>query len=422
MKVLAGATRNGLTGTVEYKLITFPNIAIINCTEQNILNILQQELIYGIQIADNKIQTNGDIKRYTPTSIVILAEVTNLSPNHKNKAFICYFNSRLNVYTLDYLANKIKSGTVLANGKLSTNKGTIYIAPIRGCYPTINWGDIHEGLHRQRSSGGAGQNQRTRKAWKETSGGRADDLGHGKSEQRVNRRRPNKAEVLQRLNKVGYNPLVSPGEFLHFIQKAKENNPFGDSVDTHELDEYTSMKCISFDGGLGGVAVEKDGNIVSVFKHPDSNIKGYMRYAMTAAVLNGGTKLDCYSIRGALPTMYSRYGFIPVCKIRFNREFAPPNWNYERDGEPDIVFMVHSGDTLEEMESKIEAGEYKPFQSYDIPYIEDSETECAYDIAAGMRDNYQTNLQKQPIKQEHKGKSAVDIIESLHSKLFKGGK
>lgn len=34
-----------------------------------------------------------------------------------------------------------------------------------------------------------------------------------------------------------------------------------------------------------------------------------------------------------------KHGFIPVCKVPFNDEFAPDGWNFERDGRPFIIFL-----------------------------------------------------------------------------------
>ena len=62
---------------------------------------------------------------------------------------------------------------------------------------------------------------------------------------------------------------------------------------------------------------------------------------MPKAIQEGGRSLDCFSINGALPTFYSKYGFLPVARVKFNEEFAPSDWNYKRDKEPDIVFMVY---------------------------------------------------------------------------------
>ena len=35
--------------------------------------------------------------------------------------------------------------------------------------------------------------------------------------------------------------------------------------------------------------------------------------------------------------------------MAFNLKFAPDDWNFERDGTPDIVFWIHNGDTAEDV-------------------------------------------------------------------------
>ena len=47
--------------------------------------------------------------------------------------------------------------------------------------------------------------------------------------------------------------------------------------------------------------------------------------------------------------MYELYGFNPISKVKFNSKFAPDDWNYERDGEPDIVFWIHNGDSADDV-------------------------------------------------------------------------
>lgn len=194
-------------------------------------------------------------------------------------------------------------------------------------------------------------------------------------------------QAVNKLYSLGMRENVSGVEFRECIEQARKENTHGACVDTHEVEEYDNMNCILFDGGKAGVAVTKDGNIVSLFKSPNSNIHGYVKYAMQAAVKNGGTKLDCYSIgQRGLPYMYAKCGFIPISYVKFDREFAPENWNYERDGEPDIVFMAYCGDSVGTMSDKYDT--YKPSYEYSTVFCTDRETECAYDVAAKVRDDW----------------------------------
>lgn len=118
-----------------------------------------------------------------------------------------------------------------------------------------------------------------------------------------------------------------------------------------------------------GVAL-KEVDIVSVFKHKDGP-KGALDVLIPTAIANGGRRLDCFSIHNGLPFMYSKYGFIPVSKIKFDRKEAPDEWNYERDGEPDIVFMAYDKEAMIERNDADQASKIRkivdnlPYSSYD---------------------------------------------------------
>lgn len=112
---------------------------------------------------------------------------------------------------------------------------------------------------------------------------------------------------------------------------------FGACVHVYPLEEYRDMHRILFDNAGAGFAL-KNRDIVSVFKHPESTIPA-LRTMIPVAIQLGGNRLDCFN-RG-LPSMYSEFGFFPVAKIQFDRAYAPEDWNYVRDREPDIIYMVY---------------------------------------------------------------------------------
>lgn len=73
----------------------------------------------------------------------------------------------------------------------------------------------------------------------------------------------------------------------------------------------------------------------------------------------------------------NRHYFNPISKVRFNSKFAPDDWNYERDGTPDIVFWIHNGDSAADVVIN--------FGRYEVPW--DSVQEFAtYEEAADFRD------------------------------------
>lgn len=132
-------------------------------------------------------------------------------------------------------------------------------------------------------------------------------------------------------------------EFYEAIGKAKITNEHGAFVTRHTIDEYKEMQhlFITLDG-TAGIAITKDNDIVSVFNGGEK--RGVLKTLLPVAIENGGRKLDNYN-SAKLSSMYELYGFNPISKVKFNSKFAPDDWNYERDGMPDVVFWIHNGDS-----------------------------------------------------------------------------
>ena len=132
---------------------------------------------------------------------------------------------------------------------------------------------------------------------------------------------------------------VDSSTFFTALKQAKTKNPFGAYVTLHDIADYNSCKGVFllYDH-TAGVAVEEDGNIISVFS--DQTHRGVLPFLLAKAIEVGGCKLDCFGSEG-LRFLYLRRGFIPISKTKFIREFAPDEWNYERDGEPDIIFWIY---------------------------------------------------------------------------------
>lgn len=160
--------------------------------------------------------------------------------------------------------------------------------------------------------------------------------------------------------------------FRAAIQSAKEGNDYGAFVHAYEADEYKDMRTFITPNGEAGFAVKDDGDIVSVFRNPakaDPNKKGVGIHILLLALQNGGKKLDCFD--GFLPKLYAKVGMEPVAKLPFNREYAPEGWNYERDGEPDVIFMKHNGDDFETVLRKMKNKEYTAPDMDKVPKVDD---------------------------------------------------
>ena len=162
--------------------------------------------------------------------------------------------------------------------------------------------------------------------------------------------------------------INSAQEFHDAIDKAKQdgreedikNGTFGTKnakwngafVDTYPVDQYEDLQKIGLANGGAGIAVKKNGDIVSVFKNPKLKVKDAMSTLMPEAISRGGDHLDCFN--GYLPGAYSLYGMKPVARLAFNRDYAPDGWNYERDGEPEVIFMAHDGRSIDQIKSDVQ--------------------------------------------------------------------
>ena len=168
---------------------------------------------------------------------------------------------------------------------------------------------------------------------------------------------------------------ATPEEFHEAVGKARQTNDHGLFVAQHTVDEYRNMRhlFVTLDG-TAGIAITQDNDIVSVFNGGEK--RGVLKTLLPLAIEHGGRKLDNYDSPG-LSAMYELYGFNPISKVRFNSKFAPDDWNYERDGTPDIVFWIHNGDSAADVVIN--------FGRYEVPW--DSVQEFAtYEEAADFRD------------------------------------
>lgn len=87
-----------------------------------------------------------------------------------------------------------------------------------------------------------------------------------------------------------------------------------------------------------GFAIKPDGELISVF----SKAPGAGKEIMAAAVAAGATKLDCFDKPGAkrgLPAFYAGFGFKETGRVPFDPQYAPKDWDYEANDNPDVVFM-----------------------------------------------------------------------------------
>ena len=159
--------------------------------------------------------------------------------------------------------------------------------------------------------------------------------------------------------------------FSKALDAARTANRNGAMVDPQGVKELTEHGAQTFlnEDGTAGVAVERDGNIVGVFKNPSNPTSQAALDLLLNAIANGGDHLDCYVLQPEvshfnLGRIYAQLGFEPVAYLRFNREYADPSWDYDSFGEPDVVMWVHNGDSIATVAKRI--GDYPYYTPEEI--------------------------------------------------------
>lgn len=133
-------------------------------------------------------------------------------------------------------------------------------------------------------------------------------------------------------------PQKDAGMFQMHIRHAKKANKYGAAVDVHKVDEYKNMRLFMTVDGMAGYAVNKDGELNSVFRHPKSGYKNVAQHAAEHAQLIGGAT-HASAFDWSLPNMYKKGGMAPLSHVQWNEEYKPKGWKVSFQGRPDVVFL-----------------------------------------------------------------------------------
>ncbi len=110
------------------------------------------------------------------------------------------------------------------------------------------------------------------------------------------------------------------------------------------------------DGKVGYVlSPEKD--LQNVFNN--GGPKGAGQTAVIDAIVNGAETLDCFN--GHLPRLYAKLGFKAYKALAWDDQYAPPGWDYETLGRPDVIFMRYDGGTRDPEEISARYGTFGDF-------------------------------------------------------------
>lgn len=201
--------------------------------------------------------------------------------------------------------------------------------------------------------------------------------------------------------------------FSKALDAARTANRNGAMVDPQSVEELTEHGAKTFlnEDGTAGVAVERDGNIVDVFKNPSNRTRKAAQDLLLNAIAEGGDHLDCYVLQpevsqSNLGDIYAQLGFEPVAYLRFNREYADPSWDYDSFGEPDVVMWVHNGDSVGTVVERI--GDYPYYTPEEIR--ETCKEFTDYDEAKAYQ---KEQLEKRKTAQASEDAGAVSISGDL---------
>jgi predicted GNAT family N-acyltransferase len=150
-------------------------------------------------------------------------------------------------------------------------------------------------------------------------------------------------------------PKTQAEQYSEELDKTKESDPEA-YWSVSPVSAADAAKGTIIDTPDGAAIVKPDGDIAGLFKKATSKAKGVAQDLLKRAVAAGGKKLDNFDTY--LTPQYIKAGFRVVSRTPFNEEYAPPGWNKELHGTPDVVAMVY------DPENKLDIEE-KTFNDYD---------------------------------------------------------
>lgn len=137
------------------------------------------------------------------------------------------------------------------------------------------------------------------------------------------------------------------GRLFHDIFAIVRNYlPNGELVDLH--DNYNDAICYITTDGLAGFAVDKDGNLISVYSLYGGSKRGFLGAIKNLITEAGATHLDGYNSRlQPLAEIYSKvFGWKVASMMDYNMEYDHDNIA-ENHGMPQVAFMVNTDADIE---------------------------------------------------------------------------
>lgn len=158
---------------------------------------------------------------------------------------------------------------------------------------------------------------------------------------------------------------ASVEDFVRVASANKASHPFGTSVDVLSADQYQNYTriVVEKDGETATASISPEGELGTVTKSPGASADA-VKLALDLAIATGDMRWAT-AFDTILPSLYASKGMEVVARVKFNDEFAPEGWDYDRyrkfnDGRPDVVFL-----TLKGKPHEYAPGSGKLVESYD---------------------------------------------------------
>ena len=144
-------------------------------------------------------------------------------------------------------------------------------------------------------------------------------------------------------------PKTQAEQYSEELDKTKESDPEA-YWSVSPVSAADAAKGTIIDTPDGAAIVKPDGDIAGLFKKATSKAKGVAQDLLKRAIAAGGKKLDNYDTY--LTPQYIKAGFRVVSRTPFNEKYAPPGWNKEKHGTPDVVAMIYDPEGKLDIEEK----------------------------------------------------------------------
>jgi GNAT superfamily N-acetyltransferase len=122
--------------------------------------------------------------------------------------------------------------------------------------------------------------------------------------------------------------------------ESRDKSEYPEFLTPYTAEELAAFSTRKLPGKDAGYSVKPDGDIVNIFNNTPH--KGLGVVAIIDALRNGGKKLDCFDI--FLTNYYRSLGFEEVSRSPWDDQYAPPNWDYEKNGRPNVVYLEFRGE------------------------------------------------------------------------------